>query len=78
MMQGWIAHTDNSGNGVQKAQGDEKGTGFVSCTSLTFDLLNWFHKPSDFSRGHGEIRFENGAYTVVREYFEPNFNTAPG
>jgi hypothetical protein len=30
----------------------------------------------DFSLGQDEIRFENGAYTLVREYFESNFNTA--
>ena len=30
----------------------------------------------DFSLGQGEIRFENGAYTLVREYFKSNFNAA--
>ena len=36
------------------------------------------YKCSDLVRGHGEIRFENGAYTIVREYFGPDFNTAIG
>jgi len=32
----------------------------------------------DFRLGQGEIRFENGAYTLVREYFETDRNTALG
>ena len=31
-----------------------------------------------FGSGQGEIGFKNGAYTVVREYFESNFNAALG
>ena len=35
-------------------------------------------KLSDFVRGQGEIRFESGAYTIVSEHFESDFNTALG
>jgi len=35
-------------------------------------------KPLDLVRGQGKIRFESGAYTRVREYFEPDFNAAIG
>jgi hypothetical protein len=33
-------------------------------------------KRSAFGAGHGKIRFENGAYTIVGEYFESDLNTA--
>ena len=32
----------------------------------------------DHAQGQGVSRFENGAYTVVREYFETAYNTAHG
>lgn len=35
-------------------------------------------KRLDIVRGQGLIRFKNGAYTQVREYFEPDHNTAIG
>ncbi len=34
-------------------------------------------KGLDFSLGQDEIRFENGAYTLVREYFEPDYQHSP-
>ena len=41
-------------------------------------LLKLPLKALDLARGQGEIRFKNGAYTQVREYFEPDFNAAIG
>jgi hypothetical protein len=35
-------------------------------------------KTADFVRWLGVIRFKNGAYTLVREYFESDYNTAIG
>jgi len=35
-------------------------------------------KRLDFVRGQDVIRFKNGAYTLVREYFEADHNTAIG
>jgi len=35
-------------------------------------------KPLDLAEGTASIRFKNGAYTLVREYFESNCNTALG
>ena len=32
----------------------------------------------DFVRGQDAIRFKNGAYTIVREYFETDCNAAVG
>jgi hypothetical protein len=32
----------------------------------------------DFVRGQGKIRFKSGAYTVVREHFESDFNKGLG
>jgi hypothetical protein len=31
-------------------------------------------KTPEFFRGQGAIRFKSGAYTQVREHFEPNWN----
>jgi hypothetical protein len=36
------------------------------------------YKALDFGRGQGVVRFKHGAYTIVREYFEPVHNTANG
>ena len=63
---------------MRSAEKNEKVRDMLPAPFLIWIYLNWLHKPLDFNRGHGEIRFENGAYTIVREYFEPNFNTAPG
>ena len=35
-------------------------------------------KPLDFGCEQGAIRFKSGAYTSVREHFEPNCNAAHG
>ncbi len=35
-------------------------------------------KPLDFVRGQGAIRFKSGAYTLVREHFESDWNAAIG
>ncbi len=36
------------------------------------------YKALDLGRGQGVNRFKNGAYTLVREYFESIHNTAIG
>jgi hypothetical protein len=35
-------------------------------------------KPLDLAREQGGIRFKSGAYTIVREHFESDSNTAIG
>jgi len=44
---------------------------FFNKSRIDFKLL-------DLVREHGEIRFKSGAYTLVREHFESNFNKALG
>ena len=42
------------------------------------DLLGSGFKTSDQVQGQGVLRIENGAYTLVREYFNSRDNTAIG
>ena len=42
------------------------------------DLLGSGFKTSDQVQGQGVLRIENGAYTIVREYFNLRDNAAIG
>ena len=48
------------------------------------EIRNFFDKngidfrPLDLAREQGGIRFKSGAYTIVREHFESDSNTAIG
>ena len=44
----------------------------------TFEFFKSDFKTPDHTRRQGAIRFESGAYTLVREHFESDRNAALG
>jgi hypothetical protein len=48
------------------------------CVSAVNKETKTGFKSVDFFRGQGFIRFKSGAYTIVREHFEANYNAAIG
>ena len=57
---------------------DEWYQDFVDSGIHLYKNTELVSKRLDIVRGQGLMRFKNGAYTLVREYFEPDRNAAIG